>query len=802
MTSEPDPIPTRLRPRLTAPASGPTRAELPLSPAASAGLGRVSGGRPLEELVVLTAAAALVVAAAEATETPGLLVVGPEGPVTCQLDLAARESAGALVRATDAALRRAPAARGDRVGLTVRSTRIGPKDPATLELTLDGGVLRLRDAEGAHEEWFLGVLARAVDTALADFADPAGPPGGIRRAAPDDIAAALRLGTTGYVAEAADGTLLAPVEAVVRDAPDRPAVVAGNDTLTYGQLWHAAGLVAARLLALGTRPGDRIGVLTGKSIEALPALLGVLRARAAYVPLDPRAPGRRLTDQVRDAGCRTVLTTGDLAGRLPGVAVTEVAEALRTEPARSLPAPRPDDLAYVIYTSGSTGTPKGVRVTHRASASYVRWKVGHHAIDSDSRVLQIPSLAFDSSVSDIFPALAGGALLVLVDAHRALPRDLAGTAREHAVTHATILPSLYRLLLPELAGTTLRLVTVAGEATPADLVARHHAELPRVRLVNEYGPTENSVCATAFDHGPDAGPGLPVGRPIANTVVRVAAPDAGPLPPGFVGEVLLAGRGLADGYHARPELTAAAFLPSKEAPGGRWYRTGDLGWWRPDGVLEFCGRADGQVKIRGHRVEIGEVEHVLTGLDGVEAAAVVAVADPGADTALVAFVETSRGAESVARALTDRLPPAMLPAHLVPLPAIPRLVSGKPDGPRLAELARTELARAEGGPAPGGDPLVATIGEIFRSVLGGGPFGPDDDFFLRGGHSLAAIAVIGRVEDRLGVLLDLGDFLDLGTAREVADLVRAAGPASAPGPTTGDDQALWRLLDGDADSHG
>ncbi|CAL9575246.1 D-alanine--D-alanyl carrier protein ligase [Streptomyces sp. enrichment culture] len=823
MTSDQDPLPTRFRSRRTEAATGPSSTEQLLSPAAVAGLARVSGGRPLEELVALVAAAALVTSAAEATAEPGLLAVGPEGPVIFQLDLATVGTVGELVRATDGALRRAPAAGEngengengedrDGGGLTVRTSRVGPPSRAVLELTLEDGLLRLRDAAGDREPWFLGVLARAVDQVLADFAEPGRPLDRVRRAAPQDLATARALGSPADLTEAADRTLLTPIGTVVREHPDRPAVVAGKDTLTYGELWHAAGRVAARLVALGTRPGDRVGVLTGKAIEALPAVLGVLRARAAYVPLDPGSPEHRLTGMIADAGCVTVLTAGNLATRLPGAPVTDVGEVLRGDPATDLPGPgpgpgpEPDDLAYVIYTSGSTGTPKGVRVTHRAIAGYVSWKVDYDALDGTSRVLQIPSLAFDSSVSDIFPALAAGALLVLVDAHRDLPRDLAGTMREHAVTHATVVPSLYRLLLPELDGTALRLVTVAGEAVPAELVARHHTQLPGVRLVNEYGPTENAVCATAFDHGPDAGPGFPIGRPIANTHVRVAAPDLSPLPAGFVGELLLTGTGLAAGYHAGPELTAAAFPRSDEAAGGRWYRTGDLGWWRPDGLLEFCGRADGQLKIRGHRVERGEIEAALSRLDGVDAAVVVAVPDREGAPSLVAFLETARSPESVARAVAERLPAAMVPAHHVRLAAIPRLVSGKPDAARLTGLARDVLldaaAQHPAEPGAGAADLVGTIGGIFQSVLGGAPFGPDDDFFLRGGHSLAAVTVIGRIEERLGVLLDLGDFLDLGTAREVAELVRETGTPAAPAPTASDDSALWRLLDGDPDSRG
>lgn len=310
---------------------------------------------------------------------------------------------------------------------------------------------------------------------------------------------------------------------------------------------------------------------------------------------------------------------------------------------------------------------------------------------------------------------------------------------------------------------------------------RHHELLPAVRLINEYGPTESSVGATAFDHGTDAGPGLPIGWPVANTVATVTGGDGRVLPIGFVGELRLAGHGLADGYRNRPELTAAAFVADAGAPGGRSYRTGDLVWWRPDGMLEFTGRADDQVKIRGHRVEPGEVESVLGLLPGVRQAAVAVVSGPDGAPALAAWLEAvDTTVEEIRAGANAALPPAMVPTSITLIDELPRMVSGKIDRGALVRLAETDAA-----PAPasspsrtgtGGDELEAKVGAIFAEVLASGPIAPDGDFFEEGGHSLLAISVIDAIEKELGVSIDMGDFFDTPTVREVTQLIRKAKP--------------------------
>ncbi|MEU9252703.1 non-ribosomal peptide synthetase [Streptomyces sp. NPDC048270] len=808
MTSDPAVPATTIRPRRTGAApSARAHARLALAAAAADGLARVSGGRPLEELVALTAATAVVVGAAEHTDEPVLAVAGPAGPVLSGIGLAARSTVGDLVRAADSALRSAPAVADEETqlagALLVRSARVGHgpdgaprRDAIELVLTEPGadGVRELVAEAGPDraEAWFLDVLLRSVSGVLAGFTDPHGPAAALPPAAADDVAQAAELGRRGFAPEIVPTTLTAPIEETVRAHPDRTAVVAGAQTLTYREFWQAAQAVAARLRAAGIGRGHRVGVLTGKRVHAVPAIVGTLLAGAAYVPLDPRSPAARLAEILDDAECAAVLAAPDLLAGLPAGLTTPVidiqaaAGGPAAEPEAGRPGPLPDDLAYVVYTSGSTGRPKGVEIRHRAIASYVHWKVRHHGLDLHTRVLQLPSLAFDSSVADLFPVLASGGRLVLADTHQLLPRRLAELAEQHRITHLTTVPSLYRVLLGELprAAASLRAVTVAGEATTPDLVGRHHALLPGVRLINEYGPTESSVGATAFDHGTAAGPGFPIGRPIANTVATVTGADGRALPVGFVGELRLAGHGLADGYRNRPELTASAFVADAAAPGGRSYRTGDLVWWRPDGMLEFTGRADDQVKIRGHRVEPGEVESVLGLLPGVRQAAVAVVSGPDGAPALAAWLEAvDTTVEEIRAGANAALPPAMVPTSLTLVDELPRMVSGKIDRGALVRLAEAEAAAPAPASSPsrtgaGGDALEAKVGAIFEEVLGSGPIGPDGDFFEEGGHSLLAIAVIDTIEKQLGVTIDLGDFFDTPTVGEVSALIRKAGPDS------------------------
>jgi amino acid adenylation domain-containing protein len=829
MTAEPPPSCTDIRPRRAAAATAsPAHARLELSQAAAQGLARISGGRVLEELVALAAASALVVGCAESITAPGIAVAGPAGPVVFGVDTTMQATLADLVRAVDAALRVAPvlANPGETLAhcLLVRVAGLGAGRAAggvrqaSIELTLSsagpggGRELQAEADPDRTESWFLDVLLRAVAETLAGFAQPHRLLASLIPAAPEDLSAAARFGRSGFSPELAATTLLAPVRALVRSHPENTAVVAGVDSLTYQELWRAAGGVAARLTVLGIGAGDRVALFARKTPHTVAAILGTMLAGAAYVPLDPQSPAARLAGILSDAGCGAILVTRDLAGQLPATnpaPVIDIESAVQLR-GHELPGPSPEDIAYVIYTSGSTGTPKGVSVRHRAISSYVRWKLEYHQMDTETRVLQLPSLAFDSSVADLFPVLASGGRLVLVDATEVRPRQLADLVERHRITHLMAVPSMYRLVLEHLGGGSgsLRLVTVAGEALPADLVRRHHQALPGVRLVNEYGPTENSVGATAFDHAQDAGPGFPIGRPIPNTVVTVHDPAGRTMPTGYVGELWLAGHGLADGYHNRPDLSAEAFVTDPGAPGGRSYRTGDLAWWRPDGLLEFAGRVDDQVKIRGHRVELGEVRSALSRVPGVHAVGVIIAEDANGTPAVVAYLEaTDVTAEVIRERAAELLPPAMIPARIQLIDVLPRLVSGKPDLQALAEMAAAQPPVTAQPPVKADlTDLETVVAGIFEESLGIGPIEADTDFFVAGGHSLLALTVLDLVEQRLGVSLDLDDFFANATVRDTAALIRQGAEATAPGEPAPDyppvrpvdAEALRRLIDGGA----
>ncbi|ANZ40554.1 hypothetical protein BBK82_35680 [Lentzea guizhouensis] len=760
------PKPTALRPRFTTSVTGdPARATAPLPQRARRALAAISGDRPLEELVVLAAAVAWTVGLAEHTNEVGLAVVGPTGPVTVAVELDDATTPAQLVVRLDGALRAAAGGTApvDVAGaLLVGSQRVGDDAGAAgaLRVTLGAPSGERRDLVAAAaadlaEPWFLHVLLRSVTAVLTAFEEPRRPLAEAAAGAPEDLAAARAHGRGRYTSEACDTTLTAPIAMVAAADPERQAVVAGHRSLTYGQLWEAAGGVAARLAALGVEPGGMVGVDTGESIHAVPAILGVLRARAAYVPLDRHAPVEWTAAVLADAGIDVVLSDRDLgvgmAAARPGLVIINPADDVSDPPA-PVPASEPnaDDIAYVLYTSGPTDTPKGVVVRHRAVADHVRWKIAHNGSDGEVTLLQIPSRACDSSMSDLFPVLSAGGRVVLADPVGTKPAELADVVARHRVSQFTVTPSTYRLLLDDLApvANSLRLVTVAGEPMPADLVARHRAVLPGVRLVIEYGPAENSVGVTVFDHDAEGSPRFPIGSPLPNTVVRVVTATGRDLPPGFVGAIRLSGHGLADGYPGRPGLTAAAFATEPPVPFDREHDTGDLGWWRPDGVLEFAGRVEDRITIQGQRVDSDEVADVLGRIPGVRAAD-VEIDDSG-------------------------------------------------------EVHRRALASAayEGGDPVDRDAVEVAVTEVFREALGGRPVAVDDDFFLLGGHSLLGLSVLEAIEDRLGVMISVNDFFATATVRAVAEQVRAARGTSVavtrdepPVQASQDPDALARLLD-------
>ncbi len=857
VTRDPATAATALRPRLTREGvPGHTRRSLPL-PAASRTALRGAGGHPVDELVLLCAAAALAVAAAEDTDAPALTVTGPAGPVGVTVATAPAAgqdegTAGALLRRVrDELLAARPA--GARAGtLTVAAEGTAPAAPAgeALLLTLEGSgedrVLHADADTGRCEAWFADAVLRVVAHLLAQLGDPGRELAGLTLADATDRETVKEWGRAGFWPPATPATLLERLDRGHLAGGEGLAVVTGGTTadgateLGHAQL-RAESVRAARRLhhAYGVGRGDRVALLVGKGRHALTALLGTVRAGAAYVPLDPAQPEERLAAVLDDIGAAALVAEPEhlelaraLAGRT-GLRLLSAADlAADTADLAALPEeepepPRPEDTAYVIYTSGSTGRPKGVVIRHSAIDGYLAWKHDYHRLSPDTCLLQVPALSFDSSVSDVFSVLGAGGALVLVDGVRRLDgAHLRGLAERYTATHVTLVPSLYTAVLDELAAAgTLRVVTVAGEAMPGELVARHQLQLPRTRLVNEYGPTENSVGATAFDYPAHPLPGTPIGWPLAHTVVEVLDGADRPVPPGFPGQLHFSGPGLADGYLHRPELTDTAFPAAPEQPGGRRYRSGDRGWWQPGGTLQFLGRADDQVKIRGNRVELGDVEAALAALPAVEAAVAVVCQGAGGQPSLVAFV-TGPAAETPAAVHAYAgtvLPAPLVPDRVLPLDRVPLSTSGKIDRRELAERAQACAPAAE--PAPAAAPeapqsLEDRVGAVFREVLGVDRIGPDDNFFACGGHSLLAVDVIAALEQRHGLVLGIDELLDGPSVREACAALRGRGaddgdPSSAATAAAAEEDAeggdhplsaaqrqLWTLarLDDGADS--
>jgi amino acid adenylation domain-containing protein len=602
------------------------------------------------------------------------------------------------------------------------------------------------------------------------------------------------------------GSVQARIAARAAAAPEAIAVLPaepGLAPLTYGELQARALRLAHRLRILGVGPEVRVGLYAERTAESLVGMLAVLLAGGGYVPLDPTYPPERLALMLEDARIPVLLGRRDLLAELPAggaglVPLDALLEEPAGEPLEALVEAGPENLAYVIYTSGSTGRPKGVLLAHRGFAALAEAHVQLFAIGSESRVLQFASPSFDASVSEIWSALVAGATLVLGRREDLLPGPaLLATLRERGITHVTLPPTALAVM-PDGASEALpalRCLVVAGEACPADLAVRWSAGR---RFLNAYGPTEATVCATAAvvvgpgDIGEDGR--TPIGRPVAGSRVQVLGRHLELALRGAPGELYLGGDGLARGYLGRPDLTARAFLPDPAAveAGARLYRTGDLARFRPDGQLEFLGRADRQVKVRGFRIEPDEIEALLFEHPGVREAAVVPyVAGPG-DLRLAAYLATLEPGEpsvSELRAfLRERLPEYMVPAAFVFLPALPLSPNGKVDRralPSPAPPALEELGPWRGATPPR-TPAEELLAGIWEEVLGHGEVGAGDDFFDLGGHSLLIGQVLARVRTAFGTDLPMRAAFEARTlgalARRIEETLRALPASSADTP--------------------
>ncbi|RKH36646.1 amino acid adenylation domain-containing protein, partial [Corallococcus sicarius] len=586
-------------------------------------------------------------------------------------------------------------------------------------------------------------------------------------------------------------------EQQVAKSPDAVAVTFEGQNLTYAQLDARANQLAHHLHTLDVGPESLVGVCLERSLEMVVALFGVLKAGAAYVPLDPAYPRDRLQWMLEDTAAPVLLVQEHLVSKLPlgtdpgpqVVCLDTGWERIARHPTTT-PAPRAsaDALAYVIFTSGSTGRPKGAMNAHAGVVNRLRWTQQEYGLTSDDTVLQKTPFSFDVSVWEFFwPLMTGARLVVARPGGHQEPAYLVRLMAEQRITTAHFVPSMLRAFVeePGLEGLThLRRVVCSGEALPADLVRRAHARLPVAEVHNLYGPTEAAVDVTYW-HCPRSEDlrRVPIGRPVANTRLHVLDRHGQPVPVGVPGELFLAGVQVGRGYWRRPNLTAERFIPDpfSTTPGARMYRTGDLARWLPDGTVEYLGRADFQVKLRGFRIELGEIEAALQAHPGVREAVAVVRQDASGDARLVAYVTGDAGpleAATLRTFLLERLPEYMVPSAFVHLGVLPLTPSGKAD--RKALPAPEVSVTARGQYVAPRSPTEQTLAGIFTEVLGIERVGANDHFFELGGHSLRATQVVARVRSAFGVELGLRVLFEAPTVAALAQRLQALQDPSRP----------------------
>jgi amino acid adenylation domain-containing protein len=680
-----------------------------------------------------------------------------------------------------------------------------------IELTVTdapaGPQLRINYNTALFEPATAGRLARSMHALLADMvARPLARTSDLAVADEREAAALAGWNATARPSPAGDGvTLRDRFEQQARRTPDAVAVLSERGRLSYAELDRAADLIAHRLIAAGVTSESVVAVLADRSAELVTALLGVIKAGAAYLPLDPEYPPERLAYMLADSGARVVLAQRHASDLLPepGPPVWYLDDAPgwpAGAAGRDRPAARADSAAYLIYTSGSTGHPKGVINTHRGLLNRLDWMRSALSFDAADVVLQKTPASFDVSVWEFFLPLITGASLALAEpgGHRD-PGYLRAAIESFGVTVIHFVPSMLNAFLADAeeadddaraaSCATVRHIVCSGEELPAALARRCLEALPRASLHNYYGPTEAAIDVTAWPVTLSALAGrsrVPIGGPVSNVRMYVLDDQLRQVPVGAVGELHIGGVQVARGYHRRPALTAQRFRPDPFGPAGsRLYATGDHGRWRPDGTIEFLGRIDGQVKLRGMRIELGEIEVALRGQPGVRAAAVTVKQVGSGDQRLVGYVvgDMAPDAAALRAALKATLPDYMVPAAFVSLDALPLTGSGKAD--------RRALPEPDWGVLPGQAPvaprtpaesrLAAIVAELLTLPA---PVGVSDNFFALGGHSLTATRLMARIRADFGVDLPIRALFSDPTVAGLAAALAAAGSAAAapPGP--------------------
>ncbi len=662
----------------------------------------------------------------------------------------------------------------------------GPQVSLDAQVTeFDGGVLVNWDvredvfAPGAIDAMFAHHIDELRRLAREDGWDVPGPP------ALPATQRAVRDAVNGATAQASGEELHEGFFRQAQLQPDAPALFASSGDLSYAQLRDQALAVAAALRAAGVCAGDTVAVLGPKSAEEVPAVLGILAAGAAYLPIGVDQPRDRAERMLATGSVRLALGCGggQLSLSVPALAVADV---INDGPGEfSLAAADPARLAYVLFTSGSTGEPKGVELTHASVMNTIEFLTRHFEIGAADRWLTLATLEADMSVPDIFATLrAGGAIVMVDEAQRRDPDAWARLVDTHKVTVLNFMPGWLDMLVE--AGhrrlSSLRAVAVGGDWVRPGLARRLHGEAPDVRFAGLGGATETAIHATifelGFEHGRVTGlpadcAAVPYGTPLPNIACRVVNDAGGDCPDWVAGELWLSGRGIARGYRGRPDLTAERFVAYDDR---RWYRSGDLVRYWPDGTLEFVGRADHRVKVSGYRIELGEVEAALARLPGVPGAVAAVVPTNGSDVlaAAVRVDDRQLTADQIRCALAELVPEYMIPRHLCLVQRIPFTVSGKIDRRAVAaELTAAVADSGESGHRDPSTPLESALAAIVGEVLGIERIGVGDDFFSQGGDSVLATAAVARIRS----WLDTPDasVADIFAARTVAALADRLG---------------------------
>ncbi|MEU7206440.1 amino acid adenylation domain-containing protein [Streptomyces sp. NPDC045470] len=599
-------------------------------------------------------------------------------------------------------------------------------------------------------------------------------------------------------------TVLDAVRLQVRRAPAAAAVVDGERTVEYRQLWNAAHAMATRLKDTGVRPGDVVAIALPRGAELVAAVLGTWLAGAAYVPVDAAHPRERIRHQLSDSAA-TVLVADEHTAALAGPDGPAVLHAPPADHAPQTPAPDapvadPAACAYLMYTSGSTGRPKGTLVGHAALANLAAHFAAQLAAAPGDTMLWTTTFAFDMSGVELFvPLVSGGRVVAAPDRARSDGRVLRELLERHDVRFVQATPTTWRLVVDRAADCLRgRSVLIGGEPVPLPLARRLLAA--RCELHHAYGPTETTIWSTSRVIAQDPGARLDVGRPIRNTRVHVSDAHGRDLPVGVRGELCISGTGVALGYHGRPELDAERFGVHPEH--GRFYRTGDVACWRADGLLDLFGRSDRQVKLRGNRIELGEIEATLTAHPQVAAAAVIMVGDPSGDGVLIGCLEPSGDTLDTADVhehARARLSRSMLPGDLVTVDPLPVNGNGKVDHRELERIVtarrthRTATspsgtgapdAADRPGTAAGVDALTDQLVQVWRTVLRREDADADTDFFAAGGHSMLAAVAMQEFQNLSGRSLGLSEIFEQSTPRQLAARIRATDTAAEGAPQT------------------